>query len=269
MAELIIDDRNWREQIGDGQVIEFGNETRYLSCLPRQTQYGLCEGAKPILEAMPLLPRSEWDARIAYNDANNAWLYNTCIRHKIPVGNQNSLNFCWSWGTTHCVMAIRAANNLPFVELAPESLGSAVGWRNAGNYVDSTLQIVRTQGLCAVSFLDRRYSLTPSRWKAGWEKDCENHRVESWLDMDVPGKVWDAAMTCTLLGYPYAAGFGWWSHLVAGGFKARKNGDRYEIMYRNSWGPSYGEDGWFWMAEGKGTPDIGCFAPTVVTASES
>lgn len=269
MPELIIDDRNYREHIGDGSAIHFDGHPRLLTAMPRQTQYGMCEGARPLLEAMPLIPRSEWDDRIAALDREDAWLHGVALRHKIPCGDQNGLSLCWSWGTTLCVMAMRAQQGLPYVPLAPESLASSVGWSNRGNYVDATLKVVRDQGLCSDQYIDKRYSLNPGRWKAGWKEDCANHRVESWLDMDVPGKVWDAAMTCTLLRFPYAAGFGWWRHLVAGGFKARKNGNRYEILYRNSWGPSYGEDGWFWMAEGKGTPDIGCFAPTVVTASEA
>jgi hypothetical protein len=47
----------------------------------------------------------------------------------------------------------------------------------------------------------------------------------------------------------------WWGHAVCGGFRARINGRTPEIKWINSWGLSYGDQGYFWMAEGKGTPD--------------
>jgi len=77
----------------------------------------------------------------------------------------------------------------------------------------------------------------------------------------VPGKVFDAVMTCYLNSFPIGLGYAWWSHFIHGGFKARWNATKkcFDIEERNSWGPNYGEDGYFWLPEGtgrgQGTPD--------------
>ncbi|OHB80863.1 MAG: hypothetical protein A2W31_11445 [Planctomycetes bacterium RBG_16_64_10] len=122
--------------------------------------------------------------------------------------------------------------------------------------------------------MDRKNSLSPSRWKSGWEAECANHRV-TWVDgtlsgigtperkvlvTDVRGRTlrvnnFDVAVTFALSNLLFADGFNWWAHVIAGGYKVRKSGGSYEIMHRNQWA-QYGDKNYFWMQQGrKGTPD--------------
>jgi hypothetical protein len=115
--------------------------------------------------------------------------------------------------------------------------------------------------------VDRRYSLTPSRWDARWTTERDKYRISEWWDGELPGLSWDAAVTFTLLNIPFFSGHAWWSHAITGGFGARIRNRRLELLFRNSWGSDYGEDGYFWMADDKGTPDIGLFGVRSVVAS--
>ena len=258
MAELVIDDSNY------GDFLPHKHD-RLAGCLPRVTRYGDCAHAVP--DRLQPIPRDQWDARIKANDEHGAWLYD--LAKGIPCQDQDGLGYCHAYSTVMAMMVERIVQGLPLVLLSAESIGGPItGWQNQGAALDQDLQQAAKRGACRQQFMDGRNSISPSRWKAGWEIDCANHIVTEWWDLD-SRNTFDLAATCALIGIPANQGFGWWGHAVAGAFKLRRGkGGRYELMSRNSWGKDYGEDGFFWLAEGKGTPDLGLFAPRQVTASE-
>lgn len=233
----------------------------------RGLPYGEVACARPIVEALPLIPRSEWPDRIRQMDRAKAWLEDK-VRGVIPCSNQNPLKFCWAYSTTMADMLKRLCQGHPYVELCPESLGAVTNWRNKGAYMSDALAEIRDKGVCAMSFIDSPHSLNYRRWKPGWQEDRENHRVVEWLELDVPGKAFDAVATCAFLNEPCAVGFGWWGHAISGGYRVLDlGGGKYKLRYRNNWGPQWGDDGFVDFEEGKGTPDLGAFAPCSVTAS--
>jgi len=264
MPELVIDNSNY----GDF-VHQLNNRTPgVVGCLPRTTQYGECEHAAPMAEKFVVIPREEWPKRVELADKYDTWLYDL-VKGVVPVMNQDGLGYCHAYGTVLAMMAQRLVQGLPHVMLSAESIGGPItGWQNEGAALDSDLRQASKVGACEADFMDKPNSINPKAWKAGWEKDCANHVVIEWWDLD-RGNTFDILVTCALLGLPVNQGFSWWGHAVAGAFKVRHNKGRWEVMSRNSWGADYGEDGWFWMAEGKGTPDIGLFSPRQVTASEN
>lgn len=258
---FIIDDENYQELAIDAAG------DRPLTARPRTTQHGQCMAAKPITEAMPLIPRSKWDELIAAKDANKSWLYDI-VKDSVPVMNQGQLGYCHAYCFAAAVMMQRVVEGMGTVVLSAESVGGPVtGWRNEGANPEDDLNQAVSGGFCEASFMDAPWSLRPSRWKAGWEENALNYRVAEFFDLDVPGKVFDACATATLCGIPYGCGFGFWSHAIVGGLKLQKVNGVYSIMHRNSWGADYGDNGFFFMAEGKGTPDLGAFGVRQVQAT--
>ena len=197
------------------------------------------------------------------------WVFNleveddhTYIAEGIAVHN------CWAYSTTQAVEVMRMIQNHPYVMLSPESLGPSVSWRNAGNSLDSSLQQVRDFGVCPVTCMDKEYSRSPSRWKAGWEKQALLHRVTGWYDVGN----FDELMTLLMLRVPVVVGLAWWSHAIIYFDPVEISTGKYGVKFRNSWGaswPSAGADGWSILTESKATPSLGAFAPIAVTGSET
>jgi hypothetical protein len=262
VAELLITPQNadfWCGPENAKSVFWHGHK-RALNATPPKQPYGLCAGVAAIEDVITLIPRSEWQDRIKEKDANDTWLKSIC--KDVKCKDQNGLGYCHAYGTVSPMEIAAVAQGEPYVELSAESIGGVVtDWRNAGADPEDDLAAARTNGACAASFMDKPNSITPSRWKAGWQADALRRRVLEHFDCGTPGKEFDAVVTCALLNFPVGLGYAWWSHFVHGVFRVRYNAQtkKYEIENRNSWDATYGDNGYFWLAEGtgrgQGTPD--------------
>jgi hypothetical protein len=213
-----------------------------------------------------LIPESEWDEHIERKNESDSWLKNSM--DEIPCLDQNGLGYCHAYCTVTAMMAKRAQQNHPFVLLNAESIGGPItGWRNRGAHPEDDLDQAVEFGACPQSMVDRQHSISPSRWDSRWTTERDKYRISEWWDGELPGLSWEAAVTFTLLNIPFFSGHAWWSHAITGGFRLRKKNGIYQIEFLNSWGDDYGENGYFWMGEDKGTPDIGLFGVRSVVAS--
>jgi hypothetical protein len=120
-----------------------------------------------------------------------------------------------------------------------------------------------------MTFMDKPNSLSPSRWKTGWQADALNHRITAaWADLDDGG--FDAVFTAALLRLPTSIGLDWWGHQVEITDPVVFDDGSYGVGFRNSWGadwPSQGAGGWSTLTERKSQPS-GSFACISVLATD-
>ena len=238
----------------------------------RKEEYGIAAGTlgQPgiVYSPMPqseLIPRSEWDERIAKKDREQSWLEDLVRNANVPCLDQNGTNYCHGFSVAQCMQDERCKQGHPYVELSGMSIaGPVTGWRNKGAWPENDLMRAVEVGACPASYQDKSHSFNYKRWKRGWEKAAEEYQVDEWTDGLIPGKAFDAVATFALRSTPAATGHRWWSHAITSAYRLRKESNgRYSILSRNNWGMDWKDDGFTWMPEGTrkggGTPDITLF----------
>lgn len=253
----LYDDSNYQELVPDAEGRFEFNGPRLCLAVPPSLAAGDIPGVGAA-EDFPdfLIPRSEWPDRIRQKDAEKSWLEDI-VRGVIPCDDQGPLGFCHAYGTKIAGECCRLVQNQPYVRLSAESVGGPVtNWRNRGADPADDLAQFMQYGACPQSFMDEAHSLRPSRWKDGWEKAATQYRATEVWDLRSGKKAFDFIVTCALLGLPTACGYSWWSHFVSGPYRVLDlDRGKFAVRNRNQWGPEYGDDGFFDLAEGKGTPD--------------
>lgn len=251
MSELIIDDTNWQQHVSPSLNTGFVARTLF----DNTEGYGAPA-------SFPLIPRSDWKRRIDEMEQTESRLSDICRRENIPVLNQGQLPYCHAYSPALALMAQRAVQGLPFVLLSPGSIGGpATGYKAKGAWIGSDLKVITTLGCASQEFVPHN-QVSKSGWKPGAEANALQHRVSEWWDL--PARSFDHMMTLLFARIPVCTGHNWWGHAVTAFDPVYKDG-KYGARFRNSWGASYGEDGWFILMEGKGTPDEAYAPRQVVT----
>lgn len=248
----IIDDTNWRSFVAHerGSGILAG-------ALPRETPLGglPCATAG---EPVPIIPEVEWKERIAEMTAKKLWPQDAYDACSPALQYQDGLPYCWAFSFAQTIEVVRASCGLPYIQLAPESLGGVVNYRNVGNSLDSTIAWASRHGLCRRSMVPD-LSRNPKEWTAGWQDDCLNFVPEEWFDLGSTD-VWAEAVSALLGRLPPYVGLSWWGHAVAY-TKLVVEGGEVCPYTPNTHGK--GQDRI--LKGSRKVPDIGCFVPRRVT----
>jgi hypothetical protein len=220
--------------------------------------------------AMPLIDPSEYDARIAEQDATESSLEHVYLRAGWENLDQNGQGYCWAYSTSQAVMLLRSAMNLPHVRLSAHAIGCKVkNFQDQGGWCGLSAQFLREKGCPSVEkwaeqSMARQYD-TAETWA-----NAALHRVtEDWVDLTQ--KVYDQNLskrqvqTCLLSNTPTALDFEWWGHSVCGVRMVKVEDGSYGWLILNSW-KAWGRRG-LGVIRGSKTEQMGAVALRVTGAS--
>lgn len=219
---------------------------------------------------MPLIPRSEWDARIDEQETQQSSLKHLYRRAGWTNLDQGQNGYCWAHSVAHTVMLQRTAANQPFVPLSAYAVAAIIkGGRNEGGWCGLAAKFIRDVGIPSQQFWpqgDRRLSHDT----AAMRENAAMHKVtEDWVDLTRPvynqSLTFDQLASCLLLNIPCAVDFNWWGHSVAAVRLVRVEAGSYGIEILNSW-LNWGDHGLAVLRGSKAIPN-GAVATRVTTAS--
>lgn len=218
----------------------------------------------------PLIPQSDWKGMIEDGEKGKSFLSHLGDRAGIKRKNQRRTNYCWIHGPVSAMEYVRAAQNQPYVELSPASVGAPMTkYANAngdpagvGGWGTRGLKYLSDVGCCSVATWPNN-KINPALDTVASRAERQNYRVTEWWDV----KTFAQVMTCLLMRIPVPVGLGWWGHLVlAVDPKYDSKTGQFGYLIDNSYGTDYGQNGRAILLGSRAIPNDAC-APRVVLAA--
>lgn len=192
---------------------------------------------------LPIIPRDEWTDRIEEMEKTKSRLSDLMKGRGIRTKDQARTSFCWVFAATSAVQAVRVVQGYEHLELSPASVGCLVtNYRNVGGWSTEAVRAGAKYGWAPSDLwpdigISRQYNTQEVK-----EKRIEN-KVQEWWELRPRSE--EELMTCLLSRIPVAVGFSWWRHAVLACDPLVFGKNDFGHRDLNSWGPSYGEEGWF------------------------
>ena len=274
MPDILIDDDNWKDEMNpvvDGEQMMTGAVPRDLTVQP----YCSGEGAFDAADEMPLIPKSEWSARIKEMEQTKSRLSDIrriALNGKpIPALDQNPQGYCWAYSTGSAIMLARAVANMPYVRISPHAVACKIkNFRDQGGWGALSMEFAVKTGYPSETYWPQKSMQRHNDNEQTWQ-DAAKHKVtHGWWDLskDVYSRNLGFDMTMTLLmcRVPVVVDFGWWSHSVCAMDPVEVEPGSFGIRILNSWSDKWGDLGEAVLRGSKAHPD-GSVAPRVVTGS--
>lgn len=227
---------------GKGRGLLLGRRMTPLGGIPRA----------PRFPQELLIPRSEWQSRIAEMEERKTRLSDIADRAGLPCKDQEQTNYCWINAPTYALELIRVLQNQPMVILSPASAGAQIKqYQNVGGWGEEAIEWVAERGLVPVdkwpaNAISQQYATAANLELA------KEYRCLEWMEC-APGDD-DEFISTLLRRIPVAVGYNWWGHEVTAVDPVWIDGT-YAIRIRNSWGMGWGSKGYAILQGGRMRPD--------------
>ena len=188
---------------------------------------------------MPLIDKSEWDARYDEQEALQSSLEHVYLsgpggKPAYELLDQNGHGYCWGYSTVQSMMILRLKENQPFVRLNPHSVCAIIKrGRDEGGWCGLSAEFLQQHGVASEEHWPR-HSRSLSNDTPACRANMALHKAaEDWVDLT--RQVYDRNLTtlqvatCGFNAVPTAQDFNHWSHSVCG--------IRWVRIEAGSWGP--------------------------------
>ena len=246
IAKIVVEEANSRACISSGK--------KYCGCRARETYYGLIPGTVRSKDLFPRIPRKDWVRLI--KEGKGTFLQDL-TKGVLPVHDQNGHSLCWMHGGVRSLEVVKVYEGQTPQLLSAECAAFQItGGRDRGGLPEEALEQLRTKGTCSEDTWPRN-QLTDRGLSNDWKLELPYNVILDWMDVEN----WDDQMTLALNRIPVPIGLGWWGHLVCQLGPDLGPNDEPIIVFDNSWGSDWGDNGRGSLNEKMGTADLGAFAP--------
>lgn len=247
-GDFVIDDRTDNDKIYAPVI---NGEVKAHGLVPRDYSKYPAEMFAPPAD-MPIIPRSEWDARINEQEERQSSLEhyrNAGLNGRpVPSLDQDGQGYCWAYSTTACVMLARMVANQPYVRLSAHAIGCKVkGFRDEGGWCGLSAKFHREVGCPSVEFWKEK-SMARSNDRAETWANAAKHKVtEDWVDLTRAVHSQNLAVeqiaSCLLTNNPCALDYDEMAHSMCGFRWTRVEAGVYAPKVWNSWTDGWGNNG--------------------------
>lgn len=252
----------YRDSVGEFEIVN--RHRRYFSAQPRPEGYAQRMLSKPLRSAVPVIPRSEWSARL--KEMQERKLLISQMQAWAP-DDQGSHPTCWAAATCAVFSTARVLQGNPYVQISAMSVACPISGGVSGGYEGDAVDLLAKRGGVDVALWD----YTEISRSKDSDPACEANRLlHKCLESYECGS-FDEFATAWLLRFPCTISYNWWSHCVSAVDLVEIEPGSYGVRIRNNWGDweaknDLGFSGYTVFREGHGTPSDG-FAIRQATAS--
>jgi len=219
-GEPIIHEGNAHEYADPTLLVAGQPVMRGLVQRPAGIVYAKAVAAPP---SIPIIPRSEWSARIAEKTAQRSHLSN--IRMKADNGqlavnlDQNGKGACWAHSSTQAVMMNRAACNMPYIRLSAYGPFCVIKqYRDEGGWAALSMDFLSTRGVPSCEKWPEQSMSRSNDNPATWEDAARYKVTEGFWDSDLAPYdrklTFEQRISLLLCNQACASDYMWWGHSV-------------------------------------------------------